>query len=251
MTRNHSPEHQVRHCPSLASPGHRVYAQWNSCFLVLPFYNYYSLTGVTANSKSESWCSSFISHIPPLFEEYKVPFTKCFGSASDASNPKHLFLSEITSELDTDTYKKHSLECHPSMSLRPGYKIRALTNTCQNTMYVSLSIYKKHSPWYKQGRNPIWFLSLFCVSLLSELAFSAGFPPFSIRQLWQREFYLPLPVFTPESRCWVATTSAKSVMQFEASRDNVFLEKCIQSRCEPAEPKAWVYNRTGDRKKTW
>lgn len=199
----------------------------------------------------------YLIHLPHTSPFWRVQsiikalFTECFGSASNPSNPKHLFLSEIISESDSDTYKKHSLECHPSMSLQPGYKTRAQTNTCQNTGYVSLGIYKKHSPWHKQGRSPKWFLSLFCVSLLSELAFNAGFPPFSIRQLWQREFYLPLPVLTPESRCWVVTMSANPVMQFETSRDNFFLEKCIQSRCKPTEPKAWVHNRTGDRKKAW
>lgn len=130
--------------------------------------------------------SMFLIHLPhtsPFCRAWsttKAPFTTHFGSASDPSTPKHLLLSETVSELDTDTYKKHSLECHLSMSLQQGYKTRALTNTCQNTMHVSLSIYKKYSRLHNQSSSPIQFLRLFCVSLLSKLAFAVGFAPFSI-----------------------------------------------------------------------
>lgn len=147
------------------------------------------------------WESMFLIRLPHtspfwrLWSTTKAPFTKCFGSASDPSTPKHLLLSETVSELDTGTYKKHSLECHLSMSLQQGYKTRALTNTCQNTMHVSLSIYKKYSRLYNQSSSPIWFLSLFYVSLLSELAFAVGFAPFSISQPWQRGYHLPLCQF--------------------------------------------------------
>jgi len=147
------------------------------------------------------WESMLLNHLPHTFRfcrawsTTKAPSTKCFGSTSNPSTPKHLLLSETVSELDTGTYKKHSLECHLSMSLQQGYKTRALTNTCQNSMHVSLSIYKKYSRLYKQGNSPIWFLSLFCVSLLSELAFAVGFAPFSISQPWQSEYHLPLCQF--------------------------------------------------------
>lgn len=117
--------------------------------------------------------------------------------------------------------------------------------TCQNTMYVSLSIYKNYSPWYNQGRNPIWFLSPFCVSLLSELAFHL-FPSVSFDK---ENFICLFASFNTRVKMLSGHNECKPCDA--VSRENVFLEKCIQSRRKRAEPKAWVYNRTGDRKKAW
>lgn len=143
----------------------------------------------------------FLIHLPRMspfwsvWSTIKAPLAECSGSASDPSTSKHLLLSETVSELDTGTYKKHFLECHLSMSLQQGYETRALTNTCPNTVHVSLSIYKKYSRLYNQASSPIWYLSLFYVSLLSELVFDIGLVPVSIMQPWQRGYHLPLCQF--------------------------------------------------------
>lgn len=84
MTRNHSPEYQVRQALTKSClPWTQDICSLNSCFLVLPFHKCCSPSTriIWWLNIHESRCSSFISHIPPLFEAHEVPLKHLLQNA--------------------------------------------------------------------------------------------------------------------------------------------------------------------------